>query len=162
MKFFTKNESKIILFIFLVLFFVTGFNMSISLRRGRDSIRKNDMYAIENSLDTYLQKYRAYPLSTEKGEIIGCFDTNPIVDTISGHPLNAVVCKWGESRFESENYMPNDPNYKKGASYFYLFDGKKYMLYIALEGKDEAEYQISTFNKNLQCGTKICNYGRGN
>ena len=69
-KFFSKVESKIILFIFLVLFLVSGYNMLISLRRGRDSIRKNDISAIENSLDTYLQKYKIYPLSTTDGKII--------------------------------------------------------------------------------------------
>lgn len=161
-KFFSKVESKIILFIFLVLFLVSGYNMLISLRRGRDSIRKNDISAIENSLDTYLQKYKIYPLSTTDGKIIGCFESGAIIDEISGNPINAITCEWGKSKFEGKNFMPQDPFYKKGHSYFYVSDGRKYKIYISLEGKSEAEYTPSIASKNLQCGTKICNYGRGN
>lgn len=162
MKAFTKKETKSIIIIFLVLFFVTGLNLSISLRRGRDSIRKNDISAIENSLDTYLQKYKIYPLSSSDGEIIGCFSNEVQLDPISETPINAELCKWGESKFESVNFTPRDPRYKKGASYYYVSDGRKFKLYISLEGRDEAEYTPSIVSMNLQCGNKICNYGRGN
>lgn len=162
MKFFSKTEIKVIFFIFSVLFLVVGFNMAISLRKGRDSIRKNDISAIENALDTYYQKYRIYPASTEKGEIVGCFDGGVVRDPISGYPLNAIPCLWGESYFEDDNFMPRDPSYKKGLNYFYTSTGQKYQFFISLEGKSEAEYTPAIVSKNLQCGTKICNYGRGN
>ena len=58
--------------------------------------------------------------------------------------------------------MPQDPSFKKGASYFFVSDGRKYKFYISLEGKDEAEYTPTIALMNLHCGTKICNYGRGN
>lgn len=159
---FNKFEIKTILVIFVCLFAVTVFNLLISLRRGRDSVRKNDISAIENSLDTYLQKYKVYPLSTTDGEIIGCFDSGVVVDEISGAPLNAVSCRWGESKFEGVNNLPRDPSYEKGASYFYVSNSREYEIYISLEGKDEPEYTKVIADKNLHCGTKICNYGRGN
>lgn len=157
---FTKTETKSLIIIFLVLFLVTGFNMSISIRRGRDSIRKDDISVIQKSLDTYYQKYRIFPLSNDSGQIIGCFNGDVQTDKISGFPTNTVPCLWGESKFEGVNLMPRDPSYKKGASYLYISNGKKYELYISLEGKDEAEYTKAIADKNLHCGTKICNYGR--
>lgn len=161
MKFFSKNESKSILVILTILFLVIGYNMSISIRRGRDATRKNDIYAIQKALDTYYQKYRIYPLSTEDGKIIGCFDGEVLRDKISGFPLNAKVCEWGVSSFEDMSVMPRDPYAKKGISYLYISEGKSYEFYISLEGKDEDEYTVSILNKNLHCGNKICNYGRG-
>lgn len=162
MKFFTKKEIINILTILLCLFTVVGINMSVSLRRGRDSIRKDDLSGLQKRLDTYYQKYRSYPLATENGEIIGCFNEDPKLDKKTGKPLNVVTCIWGESRFENENLMPRDPSYKKGAQYLYKSDGKSYELYVSLEGKDEAEYTESIVSKRLLCGTKICNYGRVN
>ena len=159
---FTKTETKSIIFIFCVLFFITGFNISLSLRRGRDSIRKNDISAIQNSLDTYLQKYKTYPLSGSNGEIIGCFSNGAQLDPISEKPTNAEVCKWGESKFEGVNFMPRDPSFEKGMSYYYVSDGREYNFYISLEGKDEAEYTPQIVAKNLHCGIKICNYSKGN
>lgn len=157
---FTSKEIKVIFFVLTCLFLVTGFNISVSLRRGRDSIRKNDISAIQKSIDTYYQKYRMFPISTSNGEIIGCFDGDVVTDKMTGFPTNAVKCSWGESRFENTNLMPRDPKYKDGASYLYISDGKKYELYVSLEGKDEAEYTPSIASKNLHCGTKVCNYGR--
>ncbi len=160
MKKFTNPEIKAISIILFVLFILFGFNVSISLRRGRDSVRKDDLSSLQKSLDTYKNKYKTYPLSSPDGLIIGCFDEDPIVDKVTGFALNPVACNWGVSRFENKNLMPRDPNYKKGASYLYISDGKKYQIYISLEGKDEAEYTKLIVYKNLQCGTNICNYGR--
>lgn len=163
MKWFTWPEIKVISTVLVVLFLVTSFNMATSLRRGRDSIRKNDISAIQKSLDTYLNKYRIYPLSNDEGQIIGCFDTEPEIDELTGHATNAVPCKWGESFFEDERIMPRDPKWSKGASYKYVsLDGRSYTFYVSLEGKDEDEYSTVTSGKYLQCGTRICNYERSN
>lgn len=161
MKFFSKSEIKSISIILIVLFGITGINISISLRRGRDNTRKDDISAIQKSLDTYYQKYRIYPLSNKEGQIVGCFSGEVVRDTVSGFPTNAEACKWGESHFENVNLMPRDPSYKKGSSYLYISDGKKYNFYISLEGRDEAEFTPSIASMNLQCGNRICNYGRG-
>lgn len=161
MKPFNKSETKIIAAILAILFVTIFVNMLTSLRRGRDNIRKNDIYTVQQALDTYYQKYRVYPLATSDGKIIGCFSSGIVYDEITGMPTNMEVCEWGKSSFEDAKILPNDPLYEKGASYRYVSDGENYFFYISLEGKDEAEYTQNIANKNLQCGTSICNYGRG-
>lgn len=161
MNSFTKQEIKIIFSILTILFVITGLNMATSLRRGRDNVRKDDISAIQKAIDVYYQKYYKFPDATEDGKIIGCFDEEPQVDKLAGFPINVVTCLWGESSFENIKTMPRDPKYLKGASYKYVSDGQNYMFYISLEGDDEAEYTQSIVDENLQCGTKICNYGRG-
>lgn len=136
--------------------------MLASLRKGRDSIRKNDISAVENALDTYYQKYKIYPEATEDGKIIGCFEFGPDIDKVTGYPENPIVCEWGKSKFEGDRILPQDPDYEKGVSYFYESDRQSFVFYIALEGKKEPEYSDNIFKKNLHCGAKICNYGRGN
>lgn len=161
MKPFNKVEIKSILFILVVLFGVVAVNMAVSLRRGRDATRKNDISSVQKALDTYYQKYRIYPLSSSDGQIVGCFDSEVIRDISTGYPLNPVRCEWGVSSFEEIKVMPRDPNAKDGVNYSYQSDGKSYYFYVSLEGKDEPEYTISIYNQNLHCGNKICNYGRG-
>ncbi len=160
MKSFTKYEIKSLLIIFLILFGLVALNMSASLRKGRDATRKNDLSAMQKAIDTFYQKYREFPKSTQDGKIIGCFNEEPIIDKNTGLVLNAVSCEWGMSTFENIKTMTRDPSYKKGLSYLYVSDGQRYELYVSLEGKKEPEYTISVVAKNLQCGTKVCNYGR--
>ena len=163
MKPFSKIETKSISIILIVLSVVVFINMQVSLRRGRDSIRKNDIYAVEQALDTFYQKYRFYPDATEDGKIVGCFSSGIVYDEITGLPTNMEVCEWGKSSFEGIKIMPNDPSYEKGASYRYVSDNSEsFFFYISLEGQDEAEYTKLIADKNLQCGNRICNYGRGN
>ena len=159
MKFFTRYELKSILIIFFVLFGLVALNMSASLRKGRDATRKNDLSAMQQAIESFNQKYREFPKSTEDGKIIGCFDEEPVFDKITDLVINAVPCEWGVSTFENIKIMTRDPRYDKGFRYLYISDGEKYELYISLEGKKEAEYSLSVVSKNLQCGSKICNYG---
>lgn len=160
MKKFSKVEIKSIFVILVVLFSVTLYNISISLRKGRDATRKNDIYTVEKALDTYYQKYRVYPKATDDGRIIGCFDDKVSLDS-AGYPTNAVVCEWGESSFEEIKVMPRDPSAKDGTNYKYVSTVKNYFFYVSLEGEKEAEFQQQIKDLNLQCGNKICNYGRG-
>lgn len=157
---FTKYESKIISLIFLFLIFVMSINLIASLRKSRDVTRKNDMGALQEAISIYHQKYRVFPLSTNSGRIIGCFEGGPDVDKITKYPMNAIPCEWDKSSFENIILMPKDPKFSQGRSYLYISDGEKYELYVSLEGKKEAEYSKTVFEKNLQCGNKICNYGR--
>jgi hypothetical protein len=161
---FTKKEINLIGGILLIIFIVVSFNLDISIRKGRDTIRKDDISAIQKSLEDYLKKFGVYPLSTADGRIIGCFNESPALDPISNRPTNAVACEWGSSNFEFGN-MPlliGDPRHKDGINYRYDSDGENYSLYVYLEGgKSEAEYTQNIVDKNLQCGTKVCNYGRG-
>jgi len=159
---FTKTETKIIIIIFLFLTLVFGFNLSISMRKGRDATRKDDLSALQKGLESYLAKYGTYPLSSEDGKIVGCFNgQDPILDPYSNRPVNANACEWGQSNFENMPTLPRDPSYKDGRSYLYISDGENYQIYVSLEGKTEAEYNKETESQNLQCGNQICNYGRG-
>lgn len=159
MKPFSKSEYKSIFLILSILFVVVFFNMSVSIRRGRDATRKDDISYIQKALDTYYQKYRVYPKSTDDGRIIGCFNEKVKLDT-AGQPTNVTVCEWGKSSFEDIKTMPRDPRADRGTNYRYISNGIGYSFYLALEGEDEAEYTVSIFNQNLQCGNQICNYGR--
>ncbi len=160
MKPFSKIEAKSILIILIVLSVVVFINMQVSLRRGRDSIRKNDISYIQKALDTYYQKYRVYPKSTDDGRIIGCFNEEVAFDA-TRLPINVTICEWGKSSFEEIKTMPRDPRADRGTNYRYISNGIGYSFYVALEGKDEAEYTVSVEKQNLQCGNQICNYGRG-
>ncbi|HCR35783.1 hypothetical protein A2130_00670 [Candidatus Woesebacteria bacterium GWC2_33_12] len=157
---FNKTEIKYLLIIFTFLILVTGINIKTSLRKGRDTTRKNDMSAMQKEVDTFLQKYKEFPKSTIDGRIIGCFIENPVVDNETSHALNAVACDWGVSKFENINVINNDPSYRKGRKYLYISDGDKYEIYVSLEGKNEDEYSLTIIQKNLHCGDFICNYGR--
>jgi len=55
---FNKTEIKYLLIIFTFLILVTGINIKTSLRKGRDTTRKNDMSAMQKEVDTFLQKYK--------------------------------------------------------------------------------------------------------
>lgn len=160
MKPFSKLEIKVVTTILTILLLVTTYNMMISIRRGRDATRKNDISSVQKALDTFYQKYRFYPASTDDGRIVGCFTEEVKFDT-AGQPTNMVECEWGKSTFEDIRIMPRDPSTDQGTNYKYDSNGTSYSFYVALEGKDEAEYSQSVYNLNLQCGNKICNYGRG-
>lgn len=157
---FTKKEVKTISLILIALFVLIATNMAVSLRRGRDATRKDDMSAIQKSLDNYKQKYTVYPPSTDDGRIIGCFDGDVIQDKSTGIPLNNIVCDWGKSSFEDMSPMPRDPSAEDGINYKYIAIDMGYGFYVSLEGKDEPEYNMETLGLNLQCGNKMCNYGR--
>lgn len=158
-KCFTKSESKVVIFIFIILFLVTGFNMTISLRKGRDNTRKNDLSVLQKALDSFQSKYKMFPPSID-GKIGGCFGPDTVIDPKTDRPINLIACEWGKDSFENISILPRDPNYEKGRSYLYLSDTEKYQIYISLEGKKEAEYTESIVSKNLQCGEVLCNYGR--
>lgn len=162
MKNFSKFELKSILFILIILFFLTGINLSISLRKGRDQTRKDDLFVLTRAVYLFEQRYGHYPLSSAEGKIIGCFNDEPIIDSDSGFVINAEICEWGESSFVDLPLLPRDPDAQKNASYLYKSDGSDFSLYIALEGKKEVEYTPKIEALNLQCGIRICNYRRGN
>ena len=161
MKFFKKSELKIIFVILLSISFLYVINIKASLRKGRDITRKDDISYVQKALNTYYQKHKVYPLSDNSGRILGCFNDAPLFDEKTGFAINAVACDWGRSSFEDITLMPRDPKSKDGMEYKYVSDGSSYKFYVSLEGKKEPEYNEQTISLNLQCGTKICNYGRG-
>lgn len=121
--------------------------MNISIRLGRDNQRKNDMSVLQKALDLYLQRHAEFPTSID-GKIAAC--KGPIY----------IPCEWGKDKFENVSTLPRDPSSDTGREYLYLSNTKGYAVYIALEGKDEAEYTKAVEDLGLHCGDEICNYGR--
>ncbi len=63
MKFFTKQETKVVIIILLVISIFSFFNFRLALRRARDNERKNDLGDITKLLDDYKNKNSLYPAS---------------------------------------------------------------------------------------------------
>lgn len=156
---FSSKDKKVIASIFLFLLTVISLNLRVSLRRGRDNLRKNDAGAIQHALDSYLSKYKVFPES-EDGRIVACFGDDTYYDEKKERYVNLVACKWGEDGFEDLDVLPKDPYYDRGRDYLYISNTKTYQFYISLEGESEAEYTESIVARNLNCGNAICNYGK--
>jgi type II secretory pathway pseudopilin PulG len=144
---FKRQEKKVLLGLFIVLAILTAFNMNISIRRGRDNQRKNDMSTLQKALDLYHGQNFRFPKSVD-GKIAACMG-----------PVH-LGCQWGKDKFMNISTLPRDPSSDLGREYLYLSNTKGYAIYIALEGKDEAEYTQSILDMGLHCGSQICNYGR--
>lgn len=172
MKFFTKGELIAVVIIFLVLIGISIPNFSLSLRRARDQVRRDDLGALVNSLDEYITDFGVLPPASADGRIMDCKKPGSQVTVNKKGKLivDLVPCDWGKDEFadltpgSTKVYMhilPRDPNYlTKGSTYLYFTDGDRYQIYAAYEGKDEAEYDLKIVALNLKCGTVICNVGR--
>lgn len=150
MTFFTKQETLVILLTLLVIFIVSFFNFKTSLRRQRDSERKNDLGFLTKALDKYLNDFGEFPVAAPDGKIVACTGTSPLL---------LVPCEWGKNS-DYLSLLPIDPKAGEGYSYLYISNGRRYQIYATLEGQDEAEYDPKIVARNLHCGTKICNFGR--
>jgi type II secretory pathway pseudopilin PulG len=166
MKFFTKKEIAGILLIFGFIFLISFSNFKVSLRKARDFQRKNDLRALYNGLSAYQKDWNTFPLSLE-GKIVACKGADTFKDE-EGSVFNLYPCEWGKDALKDvfdANYpayiplLPQDPQQAKGNSYLYLSNGKRFQIYIVLEGEDEAEYDPAIVKRNLKCGEKICNAG---
>jgi hypothetical protein len=170
MKSFSKPEIISLAVIFFVLIAVSIPNFIISLRRARDQVRRDDMGALEQTLDEYTADLQEFPMASADGRIIDCLKPGdkPVKDKKSNLILNAIPCDWGKDAFinllTGKVYMsilPRDPDYKKGAAYLYFSDGSRYQIYAAMEGSDEPEVDPKIIARNLMCGSMVCNVGRG-
>lgn len=158
---FDKKESIWVVAVLLVLSTAIYFNLQVSLRRGRDIQRKNDMETLEKALLAYFTDTSSFPPSFE-GKMVACFkgyDENNVPQ--------AAPCDWFRDPFPNifsgATYLsniPTDPNHNDGARYYYISNGRYFQLYTALEGKDEDEYTEAIARKNIMCGNVVCNYGR--
>ncbi len=61
MKLFSKQEMFVVLLILFFIGFISFFNFRVSLRRGRDNERKNDISDIGKMLDDYKSHNSIYP-----------------------------------------------------------------------------------------------------
>lgn len=168
---FSKPEIISILVIFLLLIIISFPNFILSLRRARDQVRKDDMGALQTYLGDYLADFQTFPLASSDGKILACKNPGDKVDVDAMGKLvvNFIPCEWGRdgvldltpgSTKEYMHILPREPNYEKGASYRYFSDGGRFQIFVALEGKDEDEYDPKIIARNIMCGNMICNAGR--
>ena len=143
-------------------------NLKLSLRRGRDMQRKNDIRMVSDSLVRYASDFDAFPLSSE-GKVVACKGPETKKDK-KGKITGLVPCQWGKDALAdifdpgSAPYieaLPSDPLGEKGVSYAYFSDGKLFQIYASLEGTEEAEFDQKIVARGLACGTEICNFGLG-
>lgn len=168
MKFFSKKE---LLWVSIILLAIVGAsypNLKLSLRRGRDMQRKNDIRMVSDSLVRYQADFGVFPLSAE-GKMIACNGPETKKDK-KGRITGLIPCEWGKDAlvdiFDSGSTpyistLPWDPLQQKGPNYAYFSNGKVFQLYASLEGADEAEFDEKIVARGLSCGTKTCNFGLG-
>lgn len=175
MKFFSKEEIKAVFLILAVIIAFSYPNFIVSLRRARDTQRKADIGSIYSALNEFQSDFGSFPLSKE-GKIAFC---PPVVKkeitvlpnkglSISDYDYSA--CEWGKDSISDLfdpsfspylKIIPQDPYRSKGRDYYYLSNGNRYQIYGSLESKDEDEYDEAIIKRNLLCGNKICNFGKG-
>lgn len=173
MKFFSRQELISIAIIFLILIGISWPNFTLSMRRSRDQIRRDDIGNIQAAIDEYFDDYGVFPASSPDGKLVVC--KGPGEDKIGTDgklQVDLIPCNWGQDTWinltpgVNKTYMkviPGDPRLNMGVSYVYFSDGSRYQLLAYLEGgKDEIEYDGRLERRGVKCGEKICNLGRAN
>ena len=175
MKFFSKEETKAVLVILAVIIAFSYSNFIVSLRRARDAQRKADIGSMYSALNEFQSDFGSFPLS-KGGKIAFCppFVKKEIVVSSnkesSVSDYNYSACEWGKDSISDLfdpsfppylKIIPQDPYRSKGRDYYYLSNGNRYQIYGSLEGREEDEYDEAIIKRNLPCGNKICNFGKG-
>lgn len=152
---FAKREWLGLAAIGLGLAFFMAINFNVSERKARDAQRKQDVRDMLNSLESYKERVGSYPVSLN-GKIVGC-DSGKL-DEKGAMILRS--CSWGMEKFNGQRLLV-DPGNSFGIIYYYISDGRFFQLYAALEGREEAEYDLKIVARNLSCGKLVCNFGLG-
>jgi hypothetical protein len=169
MKIFRRNEILGIGIILLALVIITFFNFRISLRRTRDTQRKEALGIMVDGLVLYKKQFGFFPLSSDDGKMLACKGPETQINHLTRKITNFVACEWGKDSLANlfdPNYplflkvIPNDPTADKGFSYYYASNGKRFQIYGSLEGSDEDEYDPKIMSRGLKCGSQICNFGQ--
>jgi len=172
MKPFSKQEIVVVSFIFLTIVLVSLYNFSIAIRRGRDAQRKSDIGAITDALNKYANDFATFPEASPDGKIIAC--KGELMQTQDGGGnstfiYSLVPCEWGKDALQDINdsdypayiaTLPIEPQNKEGISYVYLSNRKRFHILASLEGDGEDEYDPRIEVRAINCGVRICNFGR--
>lgn len=151
---FTSREAKVLTLILVVIFVATFVNLLSAERRARDFQRKEDLNNIVKLVEKFQDQKGSLPLSAEDGRILAC---NEKLDRL-GNP-SYEPCPWGDVLFDER--IPVDPQNSQGVSYRYISNGRHFQIYGSLESAEENEYNPAVVARNLPCGIRICNIGRG-
>jgi general secretion pathway protein G len=151
---FTLMELLIVMVLlgFLITAGVTSYTSS--MKKSRDTKRKNDLRQIAVSLEAYNNDVGRYPLGDGNGAVVGC---------------DGVACIWGDA-FQNANtmYMVSLPGDASGAQrYFYVSDGSYFQLYTRLENTKDSDIpqqgERPRAFSDIDCGESgssiYCNYG---
>ena len=172
MRPFSRQEFLVVSFIFLTIVLVSLYNFSIANRRGRDAQRKSDIGAITDALNKYGNDFATFPEASPDGKIIACKGELMQAQDEGGNPTfiySLVPCEWGQDALQDINdpdypvyiaTLPIEPQHKEGISYVYLSNRKRFQILASLEGKSEDEYDLEIEVRAINCGVRICNFGR--
>ena len=168
MHLFSKEELLVVGFILLMIVAVSIPNFATSIKRSRDSQRKNDLGNLKNGLASFQNELASYPLSSFDGRILACDSVEK--QTPKGESLIEYgPCDWGKDALKDEldrtypayiKTLPQDPKWEEGASYLYLSNGARFQVYAHLEVESDEEYDPKIVARALACGDKICNFGK--
>lgn len=183
MHFFNRKETTFIVSVLVFIFLVSYVSYLASLRRTRDIERNYDVSNLFAAIVKYKTDFGFYPPSTDNGEILACYIENENIDYGKAKRLlikdkmahfnflkeNSRVCKWGVDSLNDLadlNYpayitlIPKDPKHIEGRRYYYNSDGESFKLYAAYEGKSVESFNQKIVNKNIACGSAVCNFGK--
>jgi prepilin-type N-terminal cleavage/methylation domain-containing protein len=146
---FTLIELLIVMVILSILAVIVTGTFSSSMRRGRDTRRKNDLRAIASAIESYYNDKGRYPLGLN-GVMMGC--------AVGGVDDQACVAGGTFQDSKGTIYMtliPSDP-LQTYTYYYYSTTGTGYRIYAHLENTldtgtnvNQSGYSIPTGNK---CG----------
>ncbi len=155
---FTLMELLIVIILLGILIAAGISSFTSSLKKSRDSRRKNDLRQIAISLETFNNDNGHYPLSNAEGQILGCTD-------------GVSICTWGNSFQDATTiYMiqlPADTSISQ-RYFYYSPDGTYFQLFARLENTLDSDVPKNGQNQarefgDLNCGTDTtslyCNYG---
>jgi len=138
-----------ILIVILLLGILSGLVMNTfinTLKKGRDSRRKQDLGQISRALEIYYSEHNVYP--THKAGS----DTLPWELSLP-HPTDI-------TKFYMK-IIPNDPQADSGLTYYYESSGTYYRLFSCLENSDDLSYNEYDYT-GTDCGScsgDRCHYG---
>lgn len=179
MKIFSKEETIVVLLIFMAVGLVSYFNFKDALLRARDTTRRDDIAAVANALGQFYEDYGYFPPSQD-GKIKYCKGDNfeELMDDIQDEEQfdrnkffeGLRECEWGEDQFDDlldDEYgpylkkLPRDPKAAEGLSYHYISNTRRFQLLIHQEEGSSAQgFNEGLEKREILCGVDYCNYGR--
>lgn len=134
---FTLIELLIVITIIGILTAIVTTNLQGARERARDSRRKSDLQALNQSLRLYYTDYQAYPTSTS-GQINGC-------------GTGATLCPWntafGNSTTTYMGNLPLDPSSSTSSTITYFYypapSGNNFLLLAKLENLSDGDIVTS-------------------
>lgn len=155
---FTRQESMVVLGIFVAVFGIFYLNLIEAKAKARDQQRKSDVKRVALALDTYFNEYDQYP-EENGGRVVGC-----------GRPKYEGRCEWGIGDFGDEDgtvyleRVPADPLFQR-SRYVYRVNKElnRYQVFTALERTGDAEI-VSGLTAECSIKPNVslkCNFGVG-